>query len=227
VSIPEEKKANCVRVVCLLAIVIQACADETLWFRLRHELRPSCEDTTHPLRKSTAEFGSRFANVIAPPPPKTPASCGDARFSSSWFTLPVPSQDNATTSAAARRAWETELTELLLRLQTNLFYLDETMIGIFPMACQLEHACRPNSAVYIQSAESATLAVRTLSQPIRKGERVSFCYLVDDGDQDGTCIADRVPTRIRRQRIEQELGFVCHCGACDAGDDLGIQLTLT
>ena len=100
------------------------------------------------------------------------------------------------------------------RLQTNLFYIDSQTIGIFPIACQLQHSCRPNAAVVVvETAQDATLPVQSL-RDIRRGERVAFCYLVDGSA--GVPLADQVPLKRRRQLVLDQAGFVCRCEACEA-----------
>lgn len=197
-------RANHIRVVCLLAIVIQAAASEELFSWLIENLRPMNDDRTHPLWESTRGFGQRFANAIpAPPDPKqennkTANGGGDDMFSSSWFAIPA--------DGGAKAAWADRLTELMMRLQTNLFYLQDDCIGIFKVACQLEHACRPNASVLSEGKES--LIVRSL-RPIDKGERVSFCYL-----SEYPALADHMPLSKRRPLMVQQLGFECCCEAC-------------
>ena len=88
-------RANRIRVVCLLAIVIQAAASGELFSWLIENLRPMNDDRTHPLWESTRGFGQRFANAIpAPPDPKqennkTANGGSDDMFSSSWFAIPA------------------------------------------------------------------------------------------------------------------------------------------
>ena len=190
-----QDRTNHVRVVCLLAMVTQACASEPLFEWLLANLRPMSDDCSHPLHQSTANFGARFARAIPPPPHGNDAS--DPKM------------------------WADRLSALLLRLQTNLFYIDSQTIGIFPIACQLQHSCRPNAAVVmVGTAQDAKLAVQSL-QDIRRGERVAFCYLVDGPA--GVPLADQVPLKRRRQLVLDQAGFVCRCEACEAQEAQEVQ----
>ena len=218
----EDEKSNFVRVVCLLAITIQACASDELMEWLMTKLRPANEDPNHPLRVSTAGFGVRFGNAIPPPPPKSDAALVSPAdpFSHDWFSIGTPVGGGASgagvVTAQARAAWQEQLTELLLRLQTNLFYLDEITIGIFPLACQLEHSCLPNATVEGTGVDGP-LVIRSCPQRvIAKGDRVSFCYMPDGGDT----LGNRVPLRERRARTLRELGFWCRCPKCEADEDV-------
>ena len=105
-----------IRVVCLLAIVIQACAVPELWQQLMSILRPCTEDKLHPLWKSTEQFGQRFAGAIPPREDASGSATGDP-FHSTYFALPGTSDG---TGAAARAAWVEQLTQLLLRLQVGV-----------------------------------------------------------------------------------------------------------
>ena len=98
------------------------------------------------LRSSTAGFGARFGSIISAPPAITSAD-----------------------------AWHDRMTELLMRLQTNLFYIDERTIGIYPLACQLEHSCRPNASVVVGAdAVDPVLSIVAGDASIPAGARVSF-----------------------------------------------------
>lgn len=227
-AIPEEsvnEKVNFVRAVCLLAITIQACASDELWEWLMTKLRPATDDTSHPLRVSTASFGMRFGNAIPPPPSNagvpTSTRKPDEPFNHQWFSIgdPVGGSGGAAVTSAAREEWHRQLTELLLRLQTNLFYLDDNSIGIFPLACQLEHSCNPNATVEGSGIDGELVVRSGPGRVIGKGERVSFCYMPDGGDDFG----DRVPLRERRARTLSELGFWCRCQKCDADEDIERQ----
>lgn len=90
--------------------------------------------------------------------------------------------------------------------------MNDICIAIFPLACQLEHACRPNAMVVTDSLHPEQLQVKALSQPIRPGAPVTFCYLSED--YDGIPLADAVPYATRRVAIAQELGFECQCADC-------------
>ena len=224
-SLPDDQRVNFVRVVCLLAIIIQACTSDELWDWLMTNLRPVDVRKDHPIYLNSAQFGNRFANAIPPPPAKEEKKEKKEKkepdaFSHEWFAIgssPSGAGDATTVTAEARAEWESGLTELLLRLQTNLFYLDDTCIGIFPLACQLEHSCRPNATVE-RLNDSASLVVRSgTGRVIGKGDRVSFCYLVDGADSVGD-IADRMPLIERRRRILDEIGFWCRCPACEADE---------
>ena len=69
-----QDRTNHVRVVCLLAMVTQACASEPLFEWLLANLRPMSDECSHPLHQSTASFGARFARAIPPPPHGNDAS---------------------------------------------------------------------------------------------------------------------------------------------------------
>jgi hypothetical protein len=99
------------------------------------------------------------------------------------------------------------------RLQTNLFYLEERTIGIFPLACQLEHACRPNANVTTDPT-AHSLCVTT-TKPVRAGERVTFCY-IGENIPDGMELADMWPFTKRRKHLLEQVGFECHCATCAA-----------
>lgn len=182
-------------------MVIQAAASEPLWTWLMENLRPVDSDT---LRTSTRGFGERFGGVIPPPPSATSTS---------------------SSPPLAKAEWHAALSDLLMRLQTNLFYITDECIGIFALACQLEHSCRPNANVSVRfrstrPAGGAGMAAPTdptliisAERGIAAGERVSFNYMADEAD--GAPISDATPLSVRRQRLEASLGFVCHCCACE------------
>jgi len=98
-----------------------------------------------------------------------------------------------------------ELHSLLLVLQTNLFTIDHHSIAIYAAACLLEHSCRPNAQVTL-AQQSAALSVRA-TRPIAAGEPLSFAYL----DEAWLTTA---PVAQRRQRMRDELGFLCRCVTC-------------
>ena len=179
--VPEAQRKNHIRVVCLLAVVIQACASDSLWTWLMDNLRPVPSES---LRSSTAGFGARFGSIISAPPAITSAD-----------------------------AWRDRMTELLMRLQTNLFYIDERTIGIYPLACQLEHSCRPNASVVVGAdAVDPVLSIVAGDASIPAGARVSFSYITDGA----LAYADSAPLTVRRQRIMATLGFECRCSACES-----------
>ena len=66
-----------------------------------------------------------------------------------------------------------------MRLQTNLFYIDEHSIGIFPLACQLS-SCKPNATVLgsqRMTALQARVKIAAGNGRILAGAHISFCYL--------------------------------------------------
>ena len=213
---PAEARANHIRVVCLLALVLQACASDELWEWMMTNLRPCTEDPRHKIYVSTSGFGQRFAGAIPAPPPKTATAAAPkaepGTFSSDWFSLGAGSPEAAREAQRRKEEWAHQLTDLLIRLQTNLFYIDETTIGIFKTPCQLEHSCHHNATVSSVGGDSlkATLVVRAADH-IRRGERVSFCYLSDQGEAP---LAVTYPLAQRRELIENQLGFVCRCSEC-------------
>ena len=206
------ERANHDRVVCLLCIVIQASAHEPLFEWLLDHLRPSeFTDGSHPEHPhwvSTRGFGDKFSKAI-PPPPESPDELRDAhRFAQQWSPL-MPH-----TSAADKRrlsAWGERMTKLLANLQTNLFYLDQNTIGMYRDACQLQHSCRPNACV--QGMTDGALIVRSL-RPLRKGERVSFCYM-NDGPVENVALCEQMPLETRRKMLEDSAGFICRCEVCE------------
>ncbi len=142
-QVPPESRVNHIRVCCLLAMVVQACASDELWQWLTEHLRAECHSPEHPIYRNTASFGKRFAAAIPPPPDEPPAAARTvagtgAGFSAQHFSSELFGSAAPNPAAAPERLarWERELTNLLMLLQTNLFYIDETMIGIFPIACR-------------------------------------------------------------------------------------------
>lgn len=200
-----DERANHVRLCCLLAITIQAAASpHDLWRWLRTELRPAGPENAE-LERHTVEFARAFSRVLAP------------------AALPPPSDAQAS-ARSARERWEDELAELLARLQTNLFYVNSTCIGIFPSAWLAEHSCAPNAELHTATVET-TAATRvppmllvTARCSIRPGDPISFSYL---GTNDGAVHDDDDPLAqsvgARRERILHQLGFVCRCTRCVVG----------
>ena len=90
-----------------------------------------------------------------------------------------------------------------MRLQTNLFYLDDWSIGIYPSAWLHEHSCQPNAKLTNTSAGTLRL---TAVRPISAGEAVTFCYCdLDPGRLD--LLHEEVGAR--KVRLKRELGFDC------------------
>ena len=198
-----DERANHVRLCCLLAITIQAAASpHDLWRWLRAELRPAGSENAE-LERHTCEFARAFSRVLAP------------------AALPPPSDAQAS-ARSTRERWEDELAELLARLQTNLFYVNSTCIGIFPSAWLAEHSCAPNAELHTATVTTAAtrlppVLLVTARRSLRPGDPISFSYLGtndgavrDDGDDDP--LAQSVG--VRRERILRELGFVCRCTRC-------------
>ena len=184
--------ANWIRVCCLLAVVIQACARPQLWHWLMKNLDP-CFDATDDdevVVRSTRAFARDFAERLAAP---------------------------AGVQAGSEAAWQAQLVALLLRLQANLFYLDSHTIGFFQTAHRLEHACQPNAAVVIV-ARLGRLRVRALS-PVAAGDAVSFNYLAGGLRHGGATTATKLSELRfdeRRKALKACAGFVCRCAACVA-----------
>ena len=219
------EKVNFVRAVCLLAITIQACASDELWEWLMTKLRPATDDTSHPLRVSTASFGMRFGNAIPPPPSNagvpTSTRKPDEPFNHQWFSIgdPVGGSGGAAVTSAARRGMASPTDELLLRLQTNLFYLDDNSIGIFPLACQLEHSCNPNATVEGSGIDGELVVRSGPGRVIGKGNacRSTTCPMA------ATILEIACRRGHRRARTLSELGFWCRCQKCDADEDIERQ----
>jgi hypothetical protein len=110
-ELTSEARTNHIRVVCLLAVTIQAAVDGELRVWLLSALRPPAEvvDPASPSERSTRAFARRFAQVMPLPP--TAINGGDGG-------------DGGELGAAAE-AWRETLYRLLMRLQTNLFYVDK------------------------------------------------------------------------------------------------------
>lgn len=197
------QRANHDRVVCLLAMVIQACASQPLLEWLLTRLRPMSEDPLHPLVQATAGFGERFAMAISPPLETADERRDERQYLQRW----IAHERLAPADRARFERWAATLTRLLANLQTNLFYLDDKTIGMYRDACQLQHSCRPNASV--TSSGDASLVVRAL-RAIRKGEGVSFCYLSDHGPM----LCEQLSLPRRRQLLEEQAGFFCQCEVC-------------
>ncbi|KAL1523438.1 hypothetical protein AB1Y20_018378 [Prymnesium parvum] len=194
------QRANYTRVCCLLALVIQACASGALRAWLLEALRPSkaCPPPSPPPSRSRAEesdphvkdtraFAERFAMVLPDPNGRAEESTG-----------------------RASQEWRDELFRLLMRLQTNLFYLDDTTIGIYPSAWLCEHACRPNARLSVDDVGTLRLVA---CRAIAAGAPIAFSYADATSSSPGHELADD-DYEERRQRISQELGFTCCCDAC-------------
>ena len=55
-----------------------------------------------------------------------------------------------------------------MRLQTNLFYVDDTTIGIYPSGWLYEHACRPNAQLRVDDTGTLRLtAIRNVAVGVR------------------------------------------------------------
>ena len=140
------------RVVCLLAITIQAAADRALFDWLLAALRPpraaggSASDQIHEqvheqILESTRSFAEKFAVVIPEPP--------------EWSLVVGAAGGNSGHGGHGGKGWTSKLAELLLRLQTNLFYLEPTAIGIYPSSWLYEHACRQCARLEPPAARAA------------------------------------------------------------------------
>lgn len=164
---------------CLSAQGVQRCR---AWQANAHSQDPHL--------KETASFAKKFAQVI--PDPRAESS----------------SQGECTGyEPGVSQAWCDELQCLLLHLQTNLFYMDDITIGIYPSAWLCEHACRPNARLRVDDVGVLRLiAIRD----VEIGAPISFSYvsgmenreLADDGYKQ------------RQDRISRELGFTCRCDVC-------------
>jgi len=172
-------RANHIRICCLLAMCIQAAANEPLRAWLLQALRPSCSpvDPEDAISKSTLGFAQRFAIKIHRP--------------------------EAVGSAAE---WTDQLFLLLLRLQTNLFEIDEFTIGIFPSAFLYQHSCMPNTRMRPHHDGSLSLIAQ---KAISAGETITFDYT--DQARVG---APREDVELRRRQLLQSAGFHCMCAAC-------------
>ena len=109
---------------------------------------------------------------------------------------------------------------LLLRLQTNLFYLDALTIGLFSTACQLEHSCVPNACVRACAGTDPRITIRACAE-IAAGDAVSFSYIsgmhrygIVPADRAAGSGLDGLTFQERRARLRDECGFVCRCAAC-------------
>ena len=175
-----------VRMCCLLAIAIQAVADDELQSWILTMLRGPADDGAwaepqgggggHPLAASTRKMATRFATVL--PPPLIPTA---------------------------------RLAELLVNVQTNLFHAEEAYVHLSVGVAQ--HACRPNAAVTVDPDGGAGGSIVVIAtQPIAAGEAISFSYVADSGCYDD---GELRPTAERRAKIEAQCGFVCRCAACE------------
>ena len=179
-----------VRMCCLLAIAIQAVADDELQTWILTMLRGPADD---------GAWAEPQGGGGETPIGGEHAQDGDAL------------RDGA---AAAADPYA-RLAQLLVNVQTNLFHAEEgrTCIALYPSAWLLEHACRPNAAVAVDpdgGAGGSIVVVAT--QPIAAGEAISFSYVADSGCYDD---GELRPTAERRAEIEAQCGFVCRCAACE------------
>ena len=166
-----------VRMCCLLAIAIQAVADDELQNWIVTMLRGPADDGAwaepqgggggHPLAASTRKMATRFATVL--PPPLIPTA---------------------------------RLAQLLVNVQTNLFHAEEGRTCItLPSAWLLEHACRPNAAVAVDR-RCRRLDRRHRNATGAAGGAISFPYVADAGCYDD---GELRPTAERRAGIEVAL----------------------
>jgi hypothetical protein len=177
-DVPPDLRPNHIRVACLFALAVQAVASPPLLSWALERLRPNVPQPGPgaPHWDNTAAFAAKFATV-----------------------LPRPA------GGVSAAAWPDVLAQLLVRLQTNLFSLDEGSIGLYPTAWLFEHACRPNAELST-APDDGTLRLRCTS-PVPAGGAVSFCY---------TAIDPRGDVRARAAAIRSELGFECRCAACES-----------
>ena len=189
-ALKSEGADDLVRCACLFALVLQTSADPTLQDRLSRALRPASQLDEAKV-SSTLALATKFSRLMR------------------GLSLEAPPLETAGSE-------EQETFDLLLRLQTNLFYASHRCIGIFPTTALLEHSCRPNAMVSLEheleTSGDCTLVVTAL-EGIQRGEPVCFGY--DVRLPPGAGVAER------RQHILQELGFLCRCAACqaEAGED--------
>ena len=188
-----EGAADLVRCACLFALALQASADPTLRDRLSL-LRPASQLDEAKVN-STLALASRFSRLVR------------------GLSLEAPPLE---TASREEQEATRGMFDLLLRLQTNLFYAHQRCLGIFPTTALLEHSCRPNAMVSLEHGLDAsgecTLVVTAL-EAIRRGEPVCFGY--DVRLPPGAGVTER------RQHILRELGFLCRCAACKAEAQAG------
>eukprot|EP00667_Euglena_gracilis_P008288 EG_transcript_8391 len=97
--------------------------------------------------------------------------------------------------------------QLALRWDANCIQVNESDdTAVYPLACRINHACRPNC--YWHSAETHRL-VRAV-QDIAEGEELTVSYL---------CGEELLrPTAFRRAVLWQTKYFWCECGRCGEPD---------
>eukprot|EP00966_Prymnesium_polylepis_P243365 5627884-Prymnesium_polylepis.1 len=169
--------------VCLLALLIQAASSEAVWTWIASEMCEGSRDAEDSIRLSTM-----FSRVVPPPP----------------FISFDSSSDGKT--------WADHIRSLLLRVQTNLFVIDASCLGLFERAHKIEHSCCPNTRVTV-GADGA-LVVHAIG-PIEAGDAISFCYLPGSARAGGALEAQLVASPLalaeRRRLLHAELCFVCRC----------------
>lgn len=81
-----------------------------------------------------------------------------------------------------------------------------TKVGIFPIACRMNHACKPN-ARYIWNAAAGCEKIIAM-RPIAANEEVTVCY--KDSYK---------PRSQRRSELARQFKFECKCTACETPSD--------
>ena len=129
---------------------------------------------------------------------------------------------SAVASAVGSRSDES-LMRLLMQLRLNAFPTEVAGthgLGVFPAAAYLNHSCAPNASLHCVTAaglsgtsdEDGSLAIPTLVcralRPIVFGEEVCISYL------GGATMYEA--TQRRRDLLQQNWGFQCHCVRCVA-----------
>jgi len=91
-------------------------------------------------------------------------------------------------------------------------YMPQRLLGHYPVAAMINHSCLPN-AVRVFCGRAQEIMVVHACQRIAQGEEIVWSYIP---------LTD--PVAVRRQRLEQQHGFVCCCERCRAEEAVDVPI---
>lgn len=79
-------------------------------------------------------------------------------------------------------------------------------VGLYPFTTLINHSCSPNAKSFFVGENSSTYMVYA-TRPIRAGEQIFICYKKEMNFLE-------TPIGKRKDTIQREYSFICHCDAC-------------
>jgi len=93
-------------------------------------------------------------------------------------------------------------------------YMPQRLLGHYPVAAMINHSCLPN-AVRVFCGRAQEIMVVHACQRIAQGEEIVWSYIP---------LTD--PVAVRRQRLQQQHGFVCRCERCRAEQAVDVPMNI-